>query len=103
MKVELSSAELQVLMAPSERALSEVIRLNAEVARLEARLGMGDANAGPVMSNAATLKLLTSVCAALSAGQKINAIKIVREATSCGLKEAKDVVEGNYPAASVRY
>lgn len=29
-------------------------------------------------------------------GQKINAIKSLRELTGCGLKEAKDVVEGNF-------
>lgn len=28
-------------------------------------------------------------------GNKINAIKIVREVTGLGLKEAKDIVEGN--------
>lgn len=31
--------------------------------------------------------------AALARGQKIEAIKLYREATNCGLKEAKDAVE----------
>ena len=34
-----------------------------------------------------------SVEAELFAGRKIQAIKLVREATGCGLKEAKDVVD----------
>lgn len=29
-------------------------------------------------------------------GQKINAIKIIREVLGVGLKEAKDIVEGNF-------
>jgi large subunit ribosomal protein L7/L12 len=36
----------------------------------------------------------TVILAALQADKKINVIKVVRELTSLGLKEAKDLVEG---------
>jgi ribosomal protein L7/L12 len=37
--------------------------------------------------------------AALSAGKKIEAIKIYSDATGAGLKEAKDAIEGTVPAS----
>lgn len=42
------------------------------------------------------LRKLSDAFQAANSGQKIQAIKIVREMTGCGLKEAKDVVEGNF-------
>ena len=36
---------------------------------------------------------IEQIRSALFAGQKIEAIKLYREATGCGLKESKDVVE----------
>lgn len=36
------------------------------------------------------------ICEYLKKGQKINAIKILRNACGCGLKEAKDTVEMNW-------
>lgn len=97
MKIELSSAELQVLMAPGERAQTEVVRLNAEVAMMSAGpTGTAEDNRYPVIN------ALTHVCTALVNGNKITAIKITRELTGLGLKEAKDVVEGNYTGPGVR-
>lgn len=43
--------------------------------------------------NAAARELVERIVALLRAGQKIEAIKIYREATGRGLKEAKDAVE----------
>jgi hypothetical protein len=40
-------------------------------------------------------EIIESVHAALKAGQKIQAIKIVRHATGLGLKEAKELVDHN--------
>jgi len=42
------------------------------------------------------LARFSAVCEAINAGQKINAIKLVREMFGCGLKEAKDCVEGSF-------
>jgi ribosomal protein L7/L12 len=42
------------------------------------------------------LRKLSGIMAYVASGQKINAIKEVRELFGCGLKEAKDVVEGNF-------
>ena len=38
-----------------------------------------------------------AICAALAKGQKIEAIKIYREATGLGLKEAKDFIDALIP------
>jgi ribosomal protein L7/L12 len=49
------------------------------------------------LSNApAILRKMSTIMAYVANGQKINAIKEVRELFGCGLKEAKDVVEGNF-------
>ena len=104
MKVDLSIEELQVLMAPGERAQAEVVRLNAEVAKLNSQLAvmsyphtdMGNEYRSVV------LNALANVCAQSAHGNKIAAIKIVRELTGIGLKEAKDVVEGNYTGPGFR-
>lgn len=42
----------------------------------------------------ALVRKLTPVFKALTLGNKIEAIKLVRTLTGCGLKEAKDCVEG---------
>ncbi|WP_409079661.1 ribosomal protein L7/L12 [Pseudomonas sp. SG20056] len=42
--------------------------------------------------------LPVEVAAALERGQKIEAIKLLRELRGIGLKEAKDVVDGYVPA-----
>jgi large subunit ribosomal protein L7/L12 len=53
------------------------------VKKLETRLGVSAAAAAPVM-----------VAGAGAGANKINVIKAVREVTSLGLKEAKDLVDG---------
>jgi large subunit ribosomal protein L7/L12 len=72
------------------------------VKKLEARLGVSAAAAAPVMvaggggAAAAPAEEKTEFAVVLTAvgANKINVIKAVREVTSLGLKEAKDLVDG---------
>ena len=74
----------------------------ALVKKLEERLGVSAAAAAPVMvaggaaSAAAPAEEKTEFTVVLKdvGGNKINVIKAVREVTSLGLKEAKDLVDG---------
>jgi large subunit ribosomal protein L7/L12 len=80
-----------------------VLELSQLVKRLEAELGVsaaaavpmavqqggGAAAAAPVEEKTEFTVILTEV-----GDKKINVIKVVREVTSLGLKEAKDLVEG---------
>lgn len=74
-----------------------VLELSALVKTLENKFGVsasavaaaGAAAAGPVEEKDSFDVELTS-----TGEQKINVIKVVREATSLGLKEAKDLVDG---------
>ena len=72
------------------------------VKKLEERLGVSAAAAAPVMmagggggAAAAPVEEKTEFTVTLTeiGGNKINVIKVVREVTSLGLKEAKDLVE----------
>jgi large subunit ribosomal protein L7/L12 len=81
-----------------------VLDLNNLVKALEERFGVSAAAAAPVMmagggaatAAAAPAEEKTEFTVVLSAvgDKKINVIKAVREVTSLGLKEAKDLVEG---------
>jgi large subunit ribosomal protein L7/L12 len=72
------------------------------VKKLEERLGVSAAAAAPVMMAggaaagpaAVEEKTEFSVILKEAGAQKINVIKAVREVTSLGLKEAKDLVDG---------
>ena len=74
------------------------------VKKLEARLGVSAAAAAPVMmaggagagAGAAPVEEKTEFTVVLKevGANKINVIKAVREVTSLGLKEAKDLVDG---------
>ncbi len=73
------------------------------VKKLESRLGVSAAAAAPVMmaggaggAAAAPVEEKTEFTVVLKevGGNKINVIKAVREVTSLGLKEAKDLVDG---------
>jgi large subunit ribosomal protein L7/L12 len=72
---------------------------------LEEKLGVSAAAAGPVMvaggggaaaaaAPAAEEKTEFNVILTAAGANKINVIKVVREVTSLGLKEAKDLVDG---------
>ncbi len=81
-----------------------VLELSQLVKRLESELGVSAAAAAPVMvaggggaaAAAAPAEEKTEFTVVLTevGGNKINVIKVVREVTSLGLKEAKDLVEG---------
>ena len=74
------------------------------VKKLEERLGVSAAAAAPVMmagggaaagaAPAAEAQTEFTVILAAAGANKINVIKAVREVTSLGLKEAKDLVDG---------
>src|SRR5208282_1894980 len=69
------------------------------VKKLESRLGVSAAAAAPVMvagGGAAAAEEKTEFTVVLKevGANKINVIKAVREVTSLGLKEAKDLVDG---------
>lgn len=81
-----------------------VMELSQLVKTLEAELGVSAAAAMPMMAMpmagagggaAAAVEEQTEFTAMLTdvGGNKINVIKVVREVTSLGLKEAKDLVE----------
>jgi large subunit ribosomal protein L7/L12 len=78
-----------------------VLELSQLVKRLEQELGVSAAAAAPVVvaggggAQAAPVEEKTEFTATLTdiGTAKINVIKVVREVTSLGLKEAKDLVE----------
>jgi large subunit ribosomal protein L7/L12 len=77
-----------------------VLELNTLVKALEEKFGVSAAAmampmaAGPAAAAAPAEEEKTEFTVVLaSAGDKINTIKVVREVTSLGLKEAKDLVE----------
>jgi large subunit ribosomal protein L7/L12 len=82
-----------------------VLELSQLVKELEKELGVSAAAAMPMMmpggggaaaGGAAAVEEKTEFTATLTevGSNKINVIKVVREVTSLGLKEAKDLVEG---------
>src|SRR5438876_10661023 len=81
-----------------------VLELSQLVKTLEAELGVSASSAMPMMmpagagggAAAAPVEEKTEFTVTLTeiGGNKINVIKVVREVTSLGLKEAKDLVEG---------
>ena len=81
-----------------------VLELSQLVKTLESELGVSAAAAAPVIvaggggaaAAAAPVEEQTEFTVTLTdvGGNKINVIKVVREVTSLGLKEAKDLVEG---------
>ena len=78
-----------------------VLELSQLVKTLESELGVSAAAAMPMMmagggAAAAAVEEKTEFTVTLTevGGNKINVIKVVREITALGLKEAKDLVEG---------
>ncbi|MBV9572496.1 MAG: 50S ribosomal protein L7/L12 [Acidobacteriales bacterium] len=81
-----------------------LLQASSIVKRLEEKLGVSAAAAAPVMmaggggaaAGAAPAEEKTEFSVVLTAvgANKINVIKAVREVTSLGLKEAKDLVDG---------
>ena len=72
-----------------------VLELNSIVKALEERFGVSAAAmAVPAAAAPAEEEQIEFTVHLLAAGDKIKTIKVVREVTSLGLKEAKDVVDG---------
>ena len=80
-----------------------VMELNDLVKAIEEKFGVSAAAvavaAGPAAGAAAAAPVeekteFTVVLSAIDAAKKVNVIKVVREITGLGLKEAKDLVEG---------
>jgi len=84
----------------SEIEKLSVLELSELVKALEEKFGVSAAAmavAGPASGGAAASdeeKTAWSVVLKASGDQKINVIKIVKEVTGLGLKEAKDIVDG---------
>jgi len=74
---------------------ARVTQLEAAVARLEARLAASGGGSAPAtaVAPAPDPAWLVEVRSLLQRGKKIQAIKVYREGTGAGLKEAKDAVE----------
>jgi ribosomal protein L7/L12 len=77
MKFEMNTEEFQVFCA---QVSNEVHETNSTL---------------PMPADMLLFKLNAIIRQAMD-GNRINAIKLLRELTNCGLKEAKDVIEGNY-------
>lgn len=74
-----------------------VLELSELVKALEEKFGVSAAAmavAGPAAGAAAAEKTSWDVVLTAGGEQKINVIKVVKEATGLGLKEAKDLVDG---------
>jgi large subunit ribosomal protein L7/L12 len=102
--MESKMAEAQMTAEQIENAIvgMTLLEASAMVKRLEERLGVSAAAAAPVMmagggaAAAAPVEEKTEFTVILkdAGANKINTIKAVREITSLGLKEAKDLVDG---------
>ncbi len=78
--------------SPNDDRIAElerrITRLEQQVEMLAGRLGFGDPSA-----MRSSLTDMTEIEQLLRRGQKIEAIKIYRQKTGVGLKEAKDVID----------
>ncbi|WP_028080841.1 50S ribosomal protein L7/L12 [Solimonas soli] len=77
--------------------LVDLVKMIEEKFGVSAAAPVAVAAAGPAAAAAAPAEEKTEftvVLAAVDAAKKVNAIKVVREITGLGLKEAKDLVEG---------
>lgn len=72
------------------KVLEEVLGVSAAAASAVAAPGGGAAAAAPVVEEKTEFNVILTAVGA----NKINVIKAVREVTSLGLKEAKDLVDG---------
>jgi|SRR5437879_2475361 len=76
------------------KRLEEVLGVSAAAAAPVAVAGAGTAGGAPAGAAPAEEKTEFSVVLTAVGSNKINVIKAVREVTSLGLKEAKDLVDG---------
>ena len=89
----------EILDAIAEKSVMDIVEL---VKMMEEKFGVtaavaaapAAASGGPAAPAAVEKTEFTVVLAGIDAAKKVNVIKVVREITGLGLKEAKDLVEG---------
>lgn len=89
----------EILDAIAEKSVMDIVEL---VKMMEEKFGVSAATAvavagpaaGPAAAAAVEQTEFTVVLAGFDAAKKVGTIKVVRELTGLGLKEAKDLVEG---------
>jgi large subunit ribosomal protein L7/L12 len=88
----------EILDAIAEKSIMDIVEL---VKMMEDKFGVSAAApvavaaaAGPAAPAAVEKTEFTVVLAGIDPAKKVNVIKVVREITGLGLKEAKDMVEG---------
>ena len=96
----MSLSNQEILDAIASKSVMDIVEL---VKMMEEKFGVSAAAvavaAGPAAGGAAPAAVeekteFTVVLSAVDAAKKVNVIKVVREITGLGLKEAKDLVEG---------
>ncbi|ROH92968.1 50S ribosomal protein L7/L12 [Stagnimonas aquatica] len=96
----MSLSNQEILDAIAAKSVMDIVEL---VKMMEEKFGVSAAAvavaAGPAAGAAAAAPVeekteFTVVLSAIDAAKKVNVIKVVREITGLGLKEAKDLVEG---------
>ncbi|MBL6752540.1 MAG: 50S ribosomal protein L7/L12 [Nevskia sp.] len=89
----------EILDAIAEKSVMDIVEL---VKMMEEKFGVSaaaavaaaPAAAGPAAAAVVEKTEFTVVLAGIDPAKKVNVIKVVRELTGLGLKEAKDLVEG---------
>lgn len=89
--VETLSALTVLEMAELKKALEEAWDVTAQAAPMMAMMPQGGGAQAPAAVEATEFQVILE---SVPADKKIGAIKVVREITGLGLKEAKDLVEG---------
>ncbi|MCL6590337.1 MAG: 50S ribosomal protein L7/L12 [Firmicutes bacterium] len=90
------SEVLEIVKGMSVLELNELVKAFEEEFGVSAAAPVAVAAAGPAVAAAPVVEEKTEfdVILASAGAQKIQVIKVVREATGLGLKEAKDLVDG---------
>lgn len=85
---------LEIVKGMSVLELNELVKAFEEEFGVSAAAPVAVAAAGPAAAPVVEEKTEFDVIIASAGAQKIQVIKVVREATGLGLKEAKDLVDG---------
>ena len=85
---------LEIVKGMSVLELNELVKAFEEEFGVSAAAPVAVAAAGPAAAPVVEEKTEFDVILASAGAQKIQVIKVVREATGLGLKEAKDLVDG---------
>ena len=85
---------LEIVKGMTVLELNELVKAFEEESGVSAAAPVAVAAAAPAAAAPAAEKTEFDVILASAGAQKIQVIKVVREATGLGLKEAKDLVDG---------